>query len=87
MLRTWKYESQATREGLLWNIYFSNKEELQMWFKKELGTERGILWQENTTAVIWVSYALQNVKKKALQNTQGRPTPSQIERGQLVFMS
>lgn len=56
MLCTWKYESQATREGL-GNTYFSNKQEQQTWFKKEMGTE---CVEENITEMTGVSYILQN---------------------------
>lgn len=37
--------------------------------------QRGILWQENTTAVIWASYALQNVKKKSSSKYTGSTNP------------
>lgn len=42
-------------KGYLWNIYSSNKEELQMWFKNELGAQKGNKWQESIIEMIRVS--------------------------------
>lgn len=39
-------------KGYLWNIYSSNKEELQMWFEKGLEIENGNKWQENVIEMI-----------------------------------
>lgn len=52
---TWKYESQATGNGYLQDVCPSNEEELQMWLKKELGSEKGNRFQENITEIIRVS--------------------------------
>lgn len=39
-------------KGYLWNIDSSNKEELQMWLKKDLEIENGNKWQENVIEMI-----------------------------------